>query len=334
LYDRAGMPFSVVQAGILVGTQVFFVVLTLIPHRASVDGRPMPSDGLQLLRLFSGAFPYAVLLEPYRDSALGRSVTSPASSRIADQLARVERWTSEDARSDIHAALRRELTDGGLSTAEEMLVLDVLVTDGLIFADPAVRPHLDQWSLRALQLGPKVKTLIGSRGAVLVELGQYQKGKRLLETLAFSSDAAPFDALLSRVFLARAEHALGNADLATSLMRDARSAIANPGGLGGAAVLGFIERIEKTCKPSGDVRLRGTPRLGSPNGCWSRCLHAGRSAPYGRVGSRARIMPAGAHVSSTLGSGRTMANRKGAQCQQRPSQRHANPSFASPAGAR
>ena len=83
-----------------------------------------------------------------------------------------------------------------MSTAEEMLVLDVLVTDGLIFADPAVRPDLDQWSLRALRVGPKVKTLIGSRGAVLVELGHYQKGKRLLETLAFSSDAAPFDALL------------------------------------------------------------------------------------------------------------------------------------------
>ena len=245
LYDRAGMPLIVAQAGILVGTQLFFIILSLIPHRASLDGRPMASDGLQLLRLLSGSFPYAVMLEPYRRSATRQSVTSPASSRIAAQLACADRWTSEDARCDFRAALRRELTEGGLPAEEEMLVLDALVTDGLIFADPAVRPDLDQWSLRALQLGPKVKTLVGSRGAVLVELGRYQEGKQLLKTVAFSSDAAPFDAFMSQIFLARAEHGLGNADLAGDLMTKARSAIGkpNPGALG-LAVMGLIERIE------------------------------------------------------------------------------------------
>ena len=245
LYDRAGVPLIVAQAGILVGTQLFIIILSLIPHRASLDGRPMASDGLQLLRLLSGGFPYAVMLEPYRRSATRQSVTSPASSRIAAQLARADRWTSEDARCDFRAALRRELTEGGLPAEEEMLVLDALVTDGLIFADPAVRPDLDQWSLRALQLGPKVKTLVGSRGAVLVELGRYQEGKQLLKTVAFSSVAAPFDAFMSQIFLARAEHGLGNADLAGDLMTKARWAISkpNPGALG-LAVMGLIERIE------------------------------------------------------------------------------------------
>ncbi len=74
LYDGAGMPLSVAQAGILVGTQLFFIVLSLVPHRASLDGRRMPSDGLQLLRLLSGAFPYAVLLDRLTD----RSHTEPS----------------------------------------------------------------------------------------------------------------------------------------------------------------------------------------------------------------------------------------------------------------
>lgn len=244
LYDGMGMPLSVAQAGILVGTQLFVMILSLIPHRATLDGRPMASDGLQLLRLLSGAFPYATLLDPYRRESTRLAMASAVSSRIANQLARADRWTSEEARHDVRAALRGELRDGDLPAAEEMLLLDALVTDGLIFADPAARPELDQWSLRAVQLGPEVKTLIGSRGAVLVELGRYQEGKHLLETVAFSSDAAPFDALMSQVFLARAEHALGNADLAGDLMRRVRSAITNPDALG-PAVMALIERIEK-----------------------------------------------------------------------------------------
>jgi hypothetical protein len=75
------------------------------------------------------------------------------------------------------------------------------------------------------------------------ELEQWRRRRAGVLTLAFSSDAAPFDALLSRVFLARAEHALGNPDLASNLMTEARSATANPGGLG-PAVLALIERIE------------------------------------------------------------------------------------------
>jgi hypothetical protein len=244
LYNEAGMPLIVAQAGILIGTQLFIIILSLIPHRASLDGRPMASDGLQLLRLFSGGFPHALVLEPYRRSTTRQSKISPAYSRIAGQLARADRLTNEETRREVRAALRRELTSGDLAAEEEMLVLDALVTDGLIFADPAVRPELDQWSLRALQLGPKVKTLIGSRGAVLVELGRYQEGKQLLETVAFSSDAAPFDALMSQVFLARAAQALGDAALASDLVTRARSAVTNPGAIG-PAVIGLIERAEK-----------------------------------------------------------------------------------------
>src|SRR5262249_22499830 len=246
--DGGGVPHGWTPRVSLVGTQYVSMFLSVIPVRESLDGRPMSSDGLQLLRLLSGAFPYATLLDPYRRESTRLAMASAVSSRIANQLARADRWTSEEARHDVRAALRGELRDGDLPAAEEMLLLDALVTDGLIFADPAARPELDQWSLRAVQLGPEVKTLIGSRGAVLVELGRYQEGKHLLETVAFSSDAAPFDALMSQVFLARAEHALGNADLAGDLMRRVRSAITNPDARG-RAVMALIERIEKQMQP-------------------------------------------------------------------------------------
>ena len=125
-----------------------------------------------------------------------------------------------------------------------MLVLDALVTDGLLFADPMLLTGLEQWSLRALQLGPGVRTVVGSRGAALVELGRYQEGKALLETVAFTVDAEPFDALMSRIFLARAEHALGNAAAAAALMTQVRSMTAQAGVLE-PAVISLIERIER-----------------------------------------------------------------------------------------
>ena len=264
LYNDAGTPLIALQAGILTLSQAFFVILCLIPHWAPMDGRPMASDGLQLLRLLQGRLQYAVRLEPYRHGMTRPPKASSASSRIAEQFARTDRLSSTDARRDFWVRLRGELVDSGLPAQdlpaqdlsaqdlpaqdlpaeEEMLVLDALVTDGLLFADPMLLTGLEQWSLRALQLGPGVRTVVGSRGAALVELGRYQEGKALLEAVAFTVDAEPFDALMSRIFLARAEQALGNAAAAAALMTQVRSITAQAGALE-PAVISLIERIER-----------------------------------------------------------------------------------------
>ena len=250
LYNDAGTPLIALQAGILMLAQAFFVILCLIPHWAPMDGRPMASDGLQLLRLLQGRLQYAVRLEPYRHGMTRPPKASSASSRIAEQFARTDRLSSTDARRDFWVRLRAELVDSSdlpaedLPAEEEMLVLDALVTDGLLFADPMLLTGLEQWSLRALQLGPGVRTVVGSRGAALVELGRYQEGKALLEAVAFTVDAEPFDALMSRIFLARAEHALGNAAAAAALMTQVRSITAQAGALE-PAVISLIERIER-----------------------------------------------------------------------------------------
>jgi len=86
-------------------------------------------------------------------------------------------------------ALPRELEAGDLAPEEKMLVLDALATDGLVSRDPAVLPHLDDWSRQALALGPELPTPLGGRGAVLVEVGRYEEGKALLAPLAAASQA-------------------------------------------------------------------------------------------------------------------------------------------------
>ncbi len=223
--DAAGAAPTVLQniGGPLVFTQIFLVVTNLIPYRTSIDGVPAFSDGLQLLSLLFGR-----IRKP--------PLTSPA------WFDRAERWTDDTVRRDIWQTLGRKLKQGDLSPAEETLVLDFLVTDGLIFADPVLLPELDAWSLRALQLDPQAITLVGSRGAVLVEIGRYQEGKSLLETVVFADGAAPFDLFMSRIFLARAEHALGNVAVAREFLTDVPGILQTSAA--GPALTALVKRIK------------------------------------------------------------------------------------------
>jgi len=135
-----------------------------------------------------------------------------------------------------------ELASGELSPREEILVLDLLVTRGLIFGDSTLHSRLDEWSLRALDLGPDIETLIGSRGAVLVELGQCKAGKRLLQRAATRGRLEAHDMIMNDVFLARAEHALGNAARGRYLIKSVRRAIRAQAVLPG--VIFLIARVE------------------------------------------------------------------------------------------
>jgi hypothetical protein len=168
---------------------------------------------------------------------------------------------NQNGRRKAWRAVRRELGGGDLTPEEEMYALDSLVTDGLLLADgavitdPMLRPELDLWSQRALRLGPKVKTLIASRGAVLIELGRYQEGKASLETVAFGDGASPADSLLNRIFLARAERALANTVAANRLLAEARAIAKST--LRGPALTAWIGRIQREVR---DMRS-GLPRV-------------------------------------------------------------------------
>ena len=133
--------------------------------------------------------------------------------------------------------MQRELGRGVLSREENIVALDALVTSGLIYRDPPLRAHLDAWSQQALRLGPDIATLRGSRGAVLVELGRYEEGKVLLVPLVGAQPGKSFDAFMVSVFLAHAEHALGNVAAARALAAAARENVDVVGGIPEAAFM-------------------------------------------------------------------------------------------------
>ena len=223
----ASSPLSTLPGSLsdIIIPQVIMIVVSLYPFKLGKtdnDARLL----LQLFRVSNGSAQvlaaYKRLLACYRSGSDLEFHATPASSRIAYQLFYADKWANTEARCEWRDALMRELARGNLPPEEEVLVLDALLTYGLVCGDSTLRPYLDEWSVRALNLAPGTATLLGTRGAVLVELGQHEAGKPLLLPLAQDNANAnlsdsKFDALISQLFLIRAEFALGNVEKAAAM---------------------------------------------------------------------------------------------------------------------
>jgi hypothetical protein len=231
---------------IVIGVIIWLHRAGIAPTLLYIDDAPLPAGQAGILVFaqvtiigFSLAEPFfyarSRLIKTYREGTTRPPIStrSWAFVRVAYRAVLHERLHSQDSRRKAWAAVQRELAQGDLTPEEEMYALDWVITnwltmDGLagarpILADPGFRPKLDEWSDRAMRLGPGIKTIVGSRAAVLVELGRYAEAKALLQNLVSINGAPLMDALLIRIYLARAEHALGNAAAARRLIGQAQA---------------------------------------------------------------------------------------------------------------
>src|SRR5262245_35824165 len=137
--------------GAIVATQIFFIMISLFP----IKEWGIYNDGWRLLQLirrpsitrdnFLEAYKRWIGL--YRGGLDVKFDPTPASSRIAYQFFRPDRWANEEARRDSQDAIMRELARGSLRPEEEALVLDSLLTYGLVSGDAELRPHFEDWSV-------------------------------------------------------------------------------------------------------------------------------------------------------------------------------------------
>jgi hypothetical protein len=251
LHNEVGMPLLAPQAGILIFAQLMMI-------------------GVSVAEPF--VYVRSPQIKPYREGTTRPPIStrSLAFVRILYRVVLYGRLNNQDSRRKAWAAVQRELARGDLTPEEEMYALDWVITNwlmtdrpaaaGPIVADPSLRPKLDEWSDRAVRLGPKIKTLVASRGAVLVELGRYREGKALLQSLVSIKGAPVLDALLSRIYLARAEHALGNAAAARRLIGQAQ-AIARAGARP-PVLTAWMRLIQRSAREMRSRRLRAQHRCG------------------------------------------------------------------------
>lgn len=257
LFLLGGVIGNLTVIGLLFGWQVIvapgnvvdILLFMQVLHVANVlpmSTRSGPTDGRQLLELLRqppSKAAYDAHVSRYCDpnAPLAMSAAAP---RLLFHAFRLQ--FDEDARPAAREDMMRELHEG-LTREERMWVLDSLVSDGIVYGDPASRLHLDAWSQQALALGPDRPTLQGSRGAALVELGRHAEGKALLAPLAAPDQAGSFDCFMSRAFLALAEHGLGNGEAARRCADAARRTAQAAGNIGYVAMM--LARLGRDIPP-------------------------------------------------------------------------------------
>lgn len=208
-------------AGLIGMVQLYLIALSLFPRR------DMLVDAALLALAFKtphGApspymHAYGEMVRPYCNGGEPPQPRAPAELRVCYHLHRDS--AARLSLEDIYHALEREWARGGLAPELEMHLLDSLITRALMSETPVPPQKLDAWSQRALELGPTLPTLQGSRGAALVEIGRAEEGKAMLESVLAAPAPNRFDILMSQVFLTKAESLLGRREQASEWLAKA-----------------------------------------------------------------------------------------------------------------
>jgi tetratricopeptide (TPR) repeat protein len=118
------------------------------------------------------------------------------------------------------ALLDQLLNPENASDAEKAYILDTLASIVINHGQKQYLAQADRWSQEALKLAGHSKTIQGTRGAILIELGQYEEGKQTLFPLT-ELDNDPLDIAISSAYLAKADHHLGNNEQAWKWLKQA-----------------------------------------------------------------------------------------------------------------
>jgi predicted Zn-dependent protease len=106
------------------------------------------------------------------------------------------------------------------SDAERVYILEMLGSIVINHRQMQYLTQADYWSQEAMKLAAHSKTIQGTRGAILIELGRHEEGKQTLLPLTEPGNDL-IDIVVSSSYLARADHHLGNSEQAWKWLKQA-----------------------------------------------------------------------------------------------------------------
>jgi hypothetical protein len=229
--------------------QLVLLGASLIPFWGRISGTRLANDGLQLLLLARGRHSievhrtYDELLAHYTP---GRPPRMTEASAVLRNLFTTGR-TRFDHRQTVET-VQGLLAGDVMSPEERMLGIGLLIMRALLSRDPVLGQQLDGWAQQLAALDPDGALTAGTRGIVMVELGQFAAGKVLLDTVARPTFTAsdPFDTadyITVHAFIARAEGALGDPRAGRRRLTDVRRAIAT--NLAYETLRPLVDRIDR-----------------------------------------------------------------------------------------
>lgn len=166
---------------------------------------------------------YLARLRGYGPIEDGQALRSPTAATVMHWLARPDPATDRALHDLQEEQVERLRSRGRLSAVEEMAVLDVKLTIALATGDETPPEQLDEMSRRLAALGPDTGAALETRASVLIRLGRHDEGKRMLEQATPSG--GDYAAVLRLLFLALAEHGLGDPATARAHLAEAHKIV-------------------------------------------------------------------------------------------------------------
>ncbi|MGK9168321.1 M50 family metallopeptidase [Inquilinus limosus] len=257
--DEAGLIPSPLRdpVGTIAAVQLL-ALLNLVPVRTRLG----ETDGRQLLKLIGRLWrkaPGSPVMDVYRQvtSRYAADPTRPAApsaaaGRVLYHVLWQEQLQDGLSAEESVAAVLALLARSDLTQEERLALLDRLICDGLATESKADLARLDEWSRRALDLGPNIATVRGSRGAVLIRLGRYAEGKALLE----SDRGDDHDTGFRHLFIAKAMLGLGDREAAAAALPSVRQHL-------NGTVPGYMQTL--LCQFEAELLATAAGKPGMPN---------------------------------------------------------------------
>ncbi len=203
---------------------IFKLAVGLFPRMVWMPGGRTPNDGLLLLRIFF--MPDTALAAWHSSTLVQESLLSLARGRISDaeaRLAVVKATYPNDASPEFiepaifseqrryreaREAYLRLLDKSDLSAAQKPVIQNNIAWADLMIGDESLLGEADRLSQAAIEEIPERPYVRGTRGSVLIELGQIEAGIPLL--LQAMRENRRENSALNACYLAIAEGKRGN----------------------------------------------------------------------------------------------------------------------------
>ena len=205
------------------------IVASLIPTDNQLYGVKFPTDGKQLISTITQDHQkyYENLFENYQKIILRYSNKTAQGQPIFNgDLTKLYLFMEAEI-AIVHqnydeaiVFITQLLNSGKMLDSEKAYLLDTLVSLVIIHGQKQYLPQADIWSQQAFESASYSKTIQGTRGAILVELGQCIHAKQLLLPLTKQGNEI-IDITISSCYLAKAECYLGNIEKAYSWLKKA-----------------------------------------------------------------------------------------------------------------
>jgi hypothetical protein len=170
----------------------YALLISLFPFRMKHEGSWIPNDGLHMIELLTASF--------------RKSKGQPAAQEgaMVSSFGPSWGWTVRQIEPEsLLQAYRQVLESPGLSMEERCTTLDGFVTTVLMFGAQQYLEEAKRYSAELFNTKPTDLSVKGTRGSVLIEIGEYEAGRGMLIEV-MDNDPSSFDRGIAASFLAYA----------------------------------------------------------------------------------------------------------------------------------